>query len=462
MKIVFLQNVMFEYFGPMYLSAILKRAGHQVDIIVPGKKDYIEEMKDADLLALSCMSAGHQWYLDRAKEVKERLGIPVVLGGPHPTYFPEIVNNPSVDYICVGEGEYAILDLVNAIENGVDTENIPNIWTKRSKNPLRPITGDIDNIPFPDRELYSKYPLLRALPTKKILASRGCPFNCTYCYNHSIQQMYRGKGRFVRIRKPEKVIEEIKGIIGKYPCKTVRFSDDSFALDKNWFKEFITLYKNEIGLPLTFQLRADQLDEECIKLAKEAGCQSVFFGIESGSERIRNGILQKNITTESIYNMANLLKKYKIKFGTFNMVGNPTETLDEVFSTVQLNIDIKTDLPTCSILQPYPRTKLFDYCKEHGLLEADFDPADMTTYFDKSPLKIENKQQVENLHKLFYISVKFPWCYPLVKKMIYWRPNPLFKLIFLLSYAHRSYTSFNVSILESARIGLELKKTWRI
>jgi radical SAM superfamily enzyme YgiQ (UPF0313 family) len=459
MKVVFLQDVMFEYFGPMYISAVLKKAGHRVDLIIPKNRTYFNEMKEAQVLALSCMSSGHQWYLDRAKEVKEKLGIPVVMGGPHPTFFPEVINSPYLDYICLGEGEQAMLDLVRALEKGEDTEHIPNIWTKNNQNPLRPIPDDLDEIPFADRTLYYKYPFLRNLSTKKFLASRGCPFHCTFCYNHTIQEMYRGKGRFVRMRKPEKVIEEIQDVLGRYPCRTVRFSDDSFAVSTSWFKQFAELYKKEIGLPWTFLLRADELDEETIRLAKEASCHSAYFGIESGSERIRNGILQKHISNEDIHRLAGLLDKAKIKFGTYNMVGSPTETLEEALSTVQINIDIKTDIPTCSILQPYPRTKLFDDCRESGLIRADFNPDDLPTMFEESPMRLENKRPLENLHKLFYLAVKFPFLFPLVKALIHWPANPLFKLIFFLSYGHRSFTAFNAGILESIQLGLSLRKT---
>jgi anaerobic magnesium-protoporphyrin IX monomethyl ester cyclase len=459
MRVVFLQDVLFEYFGPMYISAVLKKAGHQVDLVIPKHKTYLRELEGAQVLALSCMSSGHQWYLDRAKEVKKKLKIPVVMGGPHPTFFPEVIHSPYLDYICLGEGEQAMLDLVRALEKGGDTEHIPNIWTKNNQNPLRPLPNDLDEIPFADRALYDKYPFLRNLSTKKFLASRGCPHQCTFCYNHRIQEMYRGQGRFVRMRRTEKVIEEIQDVLSRTPCRTVRFSDDSFALSKSWFRQFVELYKQKIGLPWTFLLRADELDEETVRLAKDAGCHSAYFGIESGSERVRNGILQKNITDKDIYRIAGLLKKARIKFGTYNMVGAPTETLEEAFRTVQLNIDIKTDIPTCSIVQPYPRTKLFDYCRDRGLIQADFHPDDLPTMFEESAIRLENKRPLENLHKLFYLAVKFPFLFPLVKSLIHWPPNPLFKLIFFFSFGHRSFTAFHAGILESLRLGLSLRKT---
>jgi radical SAM superfamily enzyme YgiQ (UPF0313 family) len=450
---------MFEYFGPMYISAVLKKAGHQVDLVIPKNKTYLQELEGAQVLALSCMSSGHQWYLDRAREVKEKLRIPVVMGGPHPTFFPEVIHSPSLDYVCLGEGEQAMLDLVRALEKGGDTEHIPNIWTKNNRNPIRPPADDLDQIPFADRTLYYKYPFLRKLSTKKFLASRGCPHHCTFCYNPTIQEMYRGRGRFVRTRRPEKVIEEIQDVLSRYPCRTVRFSDDSFALNKSWFQRFVELYKKKIGLPWTFLLRADELDEQTIRLAKDAGCHSAYFGIESGSERVRNSILQKNIANQDIYRLAGLLKKARVKFGTYNMVGAPTETLEEAFCTVQINIDIKTDIPMCSIVQPYPRTKLFDYCRDKGLIRADFNPDDLPTMFEESPVSLENKRPLENLHKLFYLAVKFPFLFPLVKKLIHGPPNPLFKLIFFLSYGHRSFSAFHAGIMESLQLGLSLRKT---
>lgn len=460
MKVIFIQDIMFEYIGPMYISAVLKKAGHSVDLLIPNNKDYLTELKDADIIAMSCMSSGHNWYLDKAKEIKNKFPLlPIVFGGPHPTFFPDIINNPNVDFVCVGEGEYAMLDLVNALQNKTDTEHIPNIYTKSNRTEIRPLV-DINELPMPDRSIYYKYDFLRKMPTKKFITGRGCPYQCTFCFNATFQDMYRGKGKYVRRLSPRKAIDEIKFVRDNYlPLKTVRFSDDTFAMDKKWLKEFLVLYKQEINLPFTYLLRAGELTDELARLTKEAGCISVWFGIESGNDIIRNNIMKKQVSRQQIIETAALLRKYKIKFGTYNMIGNPDETIENIFETIDLNIEIKTNYPGCTIFQPYPKTKIFEYCHEKHYIPNDFTPDDLSTMFDKITLDIPHKDEVENLHKFFILLIKYPWLRPLVRKLIKLKPNPFFKLVFMLCFAERAKASFNVGFFDAIRLGIKLRKT---
>jgi len=258
MKIYFLQEYIYEYFGPMCLSAILKKHGHQIELIVPDEeKGWFNKIKDADLLAFSCMTSSHKWALKTAQEIKNKLNIPIIFGGVHPTVFKKIINEAPVDYIGIGESDYALLELVNRMEKREDTTNIQGIWTKKDglifKNEIEPLEENLDELPFPDRELYyNKYKFLRDMPTKRFLTSRGCPYQCTFCFNHVYLQIYRGKGRWVRKRSVNNLIKEIKEVKIKYGIKTVRFSDDTFAMNKQWLKEFLIKYKKEINLPFSF------------------------------------------------------------------------------------------------------------------------------------------------------------------------------------------------------------------
>lgn len=464
MKIYFLQEMVYEYFGPMYLSAMLKKHGYQAEMVVPEEeKDWLEKIKDGGLIAFSCMTSGHKWALKTAKEIKQKYDLPIIFGGVHPTIFTEMINEPVADYMARGESDYTFLELVDKLEKGEDTTKIGGIWAKRGKeifkNEIEPLKENLDEIPFPDRELYySKYKFLREMPTKRFITSRGCPYQCSFCFNHVYLQLYRGKGRWVRKRGVENLIQEIKEVKEKYGIKTVRFSDDTFAMDKRWLKEFLIRYKKEMGLPFTFLFVAGELDEELARLAKEANCSSVYFGIESGKEEIRMKILKKLVRDEAIIETGRILKKYGIKFGTYNMVGLPTETLEDAFKTIRLNAKIKTDFPLCTIIQPYPGTKIFDYCRENNLIEEGYTPDDIVTMYEKSVLKLKDKKQIENLHRFFYLGCKFPKTIPWIRKMIKLPPNPLYKLIFMASYGHRSMKSMNIGLIEAAKFGFKFRK----
>lgn len=465
MKIYFLQELVYEYFGPMYLSAMLKKHGHQVEVIVPDEEPgWLAKISDAGLIAFSCMTSGHKWALKIAREIKSKYPFPIVFGGVHPTVFTDIINESPVDCIAIGESDHSFLGLVNRLEQGKDTTNLTGFWVKKEgkifRNEIDPLEENLDFLPFPDRELYySKHKFLRDMPTKRFITSRGCPYQCAFCFNHVYLQLYRGKGRWVRKRSIENLIQEIKEVKQKYGIKTVRFSDDTFAMDKQWLKGFLTRYKEEINLPFTFLFVAGELDEELARLVKEAKCRSVYFGIESGNENIRLNILKKLVRDKSIIETARLLKKYQIKFGTYNMIGLPTETLEDAFRTIRLNAKIKADFPLCTILQPYPGTKIFDYCVSSSLIEENYSPDDIVTMYEKSVLKIKDKKQLENLHRFFYLGCKFPSLLPFIKILIKLPPNIFYKLLFMLSYAHRSMKSMNIGWLDAFKFGFKFRKT---
>lgn len=470
MKVVFIQDILYENLGLCYLSAVLKQAGHKVDLVVPSeykKGSYLDQMRDADVALFSVAITTEKWFLEKAKEVKEQLNIPTIFGGPHTTFYPDIIKDPNVDFIVSGEAEFALLELINALEQKKDTSNILNVSTKEKINPMRPLTDDLDKIPFADRDLYySRYKFLRELPTKRFFSGRGCPRSCTFCYVPSMRKAYRKEdgainGKYLRKRSVRNVIDEIQEVKAKYGIHTVRFSDDTFGWHRPWFNDFLKVYKEEIDLPFTFLFVAGELDEESIKLLSETKVSSVYFGIESGNEKIRNGLYKKMVTNDQIRETARLLRKYKIKFGTYNIVGNPEESIEEAFETIKMNAEIKTNFPNCSISQPYPNTGLYEYAKDNNLLEFQDDSGKVAfdTMFTGSVLKIPNRTQFENLQKFFYVGCKFPFTIPLIRRLIKLPPNPIFRFIFLVSYAHRSFKSFNAGIIDSIRLGFKLRKT---
>ena len=307
MKIVFLQELMFESFGPMFVSALLKQDGHNVEMLIPENDDWMKELSNADIVMFSVMTSFQQWSLEKARIIKEHYpNIITVFGGPHATFFPEMAKEPEVDYVIIGEGEKSAQKLINCLSKGEPANDIPGLGTAEYTNPI-PEWVDVNNLPMPDRSLYyDKYPFLASLETKKFLSGRGCPYRCTFCFNHQMFKMGGIKG-YVRKVSVEKMIEEILWVKERYPLKTVRFSDDIFAYNKKWLKEFFPQYKEKVGLPFTFLLRADEMDDETVRLAKEAGVSSVYFGIESGSERVRNEILKKDVSDENIYRITKIL-----------------------------------------------------------------------------------------------------------------------------------------------------------
>ena len=443
-KILFLQNQWSQYLGVMYISAVLKKNGHRCELTISNNINKITKELDSiqpDIVAFPAMTGMHRWVLETAKNIKQKSkDVLIVIGGHHPTYFPQVIENDGVDVICRGEGEYPMLDLANAVDNKNEIRNIPNLWVKQKsdiyKNDLRPLVQNLDELPFCDRDIYSKYSIFRYETTRMFITSRGCPFSCSYCYNQKLQELYKGKGKYLRRRSAENIIGEIKQVKNSHNLNTVYFMDDTFTFDKNWVLEFLKKYKSEVNMPFICLGTANHLkDEELVKGLKEANCYSVFFGIESGNEKTRKGILNKKISDEEIVQSAKNLKKYKIKFRTYNMVGLPEETIEDVYKTIDLNIKIKTDFPWCSVFTPYYGTPLFDYAVKKGLLEKSTSPdAFYSSFFGHSLIKQKDIDEITNIQRFFQTAVLFPVLLPLVRKIVKLPTNIFFTLWFGLIY----------------------------
>ncbi|MGD9405872.1 MAG: cobalamin B12-binding domain-containing protein, partial [Anaerolineae bacterium] len=216
MRVLFIaQQTDYEPQGIMHLSSALKAAGHEVDLAVATHQDPVAAAREfqPDVAAYSVITGSQRYYIDVNNRVKREVeGVFSVFGGPHPTFFPEMVEEEGVDGICRGEGEDAMVELVNALAAGGPEAvlGIANWSFKRNgdsvdagiiNNPVRPYVGDLDGLPFPDRALvYERDAISARSKIKHFLTGRGCPYNCTYCFNHALSELYRGKGRRFRQR----------------------------------------------------------------------------------------------------------------------------------------------------------------------------------------------------------------------------------------------------------------------
>ncbi|MBU4501100.1 MAG: radical SAM protein, partial [Nanoarchaeota archaeon] len=327
---------------------------------------------------------------------------------------------------------------------------ISNLWVKKNgkiyRNAVRHYIKNLDEIEFPDREIIYKYKKQANNPIKHFIATRGCPYKCTYCFNHQYHDLYKGKGPVVRYRSVDNLIREIKEVIKKYPTKFIYFQDDTIILDKKWIKEFCRKYRKEINLPFHCHIRANLLTEGVARVLSRAKCYSVHIAIEAGNKRIRDEILNRRMTNEDIVNACKLLKKYKIRFMTQNIIGLPTETLKEAIQTLKMNMMCKPTYAWVSIFQPYPGTKLGEFAKKQKLLTED--PAKIEkNFFDKSILTSKDKEKIEHLQKLFALTVDYPAIYKtgLLNILIRMPHNKLIKKLYKNVYqTHRKRSDYKL------------------
>ncbi len=459
MKILFIyKNIyIYEFKALPQLSAVLKKHGHEVKLAFAEREDIdkiIREWKPK-IVGFSITTGFHKYYINLGRKLKKKHNIFTIYGGPHATYFPEIINDYGVDSVCVGEGELAILDFINMF--GTEKiKHIPNWWVKTDgkiyKNEVRHLIEDLDSIPLWDRELlYNKDKFLKNNPQKTFIVTRGCPYRCTFCHNAAYLDMYQGKGKMVRTRSVNSVIEEIELVKSKYPLGLVRFDDDFFGVDLKWLKEFCDKYKSKINIPFHCRFSADMATEERVQLLKKAGCVSVQLGIETGSDIMRKKVLKKPNTNEQHINACNLLRKHHILVILDNIIGYPGENLNSIFKTLEINIKCKPAYSWVTLFQPYPKTPLGDFAVKNGYFDGNYNKLDYN-YYMKSALKFRSKSekiQTENLQKLFAITVSFPRLYPITKLLIKLPLTKIYEIMYRLWYGYTHQFIFPMKLTPS-------------
>ncbi len=439
-----------EFLGIEILSAVLKQKGHQVKLIRASRRNWFKKLQNfsPQVVGFSIITGSHNFYIELCRQMKIKLAFFSIFGGPHSTFFPEMINKEGVDAVCIGEGELAILELLDRLSHGNSITDISNLWVKYNgkifKNDVRSLISNMDDVPFPDRELiYEEDKLLMRNKMKYFLASRGCPYQCSYCFNESYYQIYHGKGERVRYRSVSNVLVEINMVQKKYPLELVRFIDDTFILDADWIDEFCCEYKKKIRLPFICNLRANLVTERVVKRLKEAGCKAVYMAIEAGNDAMRNEVLKRQISKEQIRDAFRILHENTIPVATENILGIPGETFNTAMETLYLNIEVKPNNAIATVFQPYPKTALSNLAVKKGLFDGDFDSV-YESFFDRSALKFNTpmeKRKIENLQKFFGIAASFPWLLPAIKLAIRYPLSPLYKLFYRLwdTYCKRKH-----------------------
>jgi len=439
-KVIFLQDIYHEQLGLEYLAGYLRSRGVECEVFIEsGESDLIGILREKRplIVGFSSTTGSHIWALRMAAQVKSALSCLVVMGGPHPTFYPQVIEDPNIDIIIRGEGEEAFYDLVSALEKGTDYTGIRNVWAKKDgklhKNPIRPLIEDLDGLPHPDRSIYDRYGLIRRDTIKPLMAGRGCPYGCSYCFNISERNLYKGKGKYVRQRSVESVLSEIKEVVALYRPRVLNFIDDILGIDRGWLLSFLKLYEKDVRMPFLCNTRWELLNNELSRRFKSAGCWALQIGIESADEKMRKELLGRGATNREIIEKAGFLHEIGLKFRSYNMVALPGESIEHCFNTLELNSRIGTDYSYVAIFQPYPGTPLGDRAIREGWVKPDFINSIPATFHKKSLLSLEKPHRYENLHKLSLLIIRFPRLKRLWIKLISFPPNPLFQMIFLIS-----------------------------
>jgi radical SAM superfamily enzyme YgiQ (UPF0313 family) len=455
MRIQFLlkNTGMFERLGIMTLSSILKKNRHEVKLILTEELDeeeIIENVKNfkPHVLAYSIMTGEHTYHIDLNRMVRCHYNNALsVFGGPHPTYTPEMVNNDYVDAICRGEGEIYFLQLIEKLEKGEDFYDTQNFWFKKKdgsivKNKMGSLVENLDDIPFPDRKLlYEADSKLCARGSKLFMSNRGCPYKCTYCFNHAYNKLTKGTGDMMRYRSVDSIIREIKEVKDNYFIDRVLIDDDIFLLKpKGWLEEFAERYPKEIGIPLHCNVRPNMVSERVGRLLKKSNCTHVYMGIECGNNEVASKLLKRATKNEKIVEATEILNRNKIKIITLNIVGLPIKNPLEVdLETLDFNIKLKPNFAWSSILYPYPGTEIGELATNHGYFDASFEKVNISNK-SKSSMNLGDKKlnrKINNLQKLMGLIVEFPFLRPFTKFLISLPLDYFYMWVFFAFYGYK-------------------------
>jgi len=408
----------FTAIGVRLLSAILKHKGHDVTTLflmdMGFESDYhvdfsagypetlmaeaLDHARGSDVVGMSLVTPYYHRIAQLTEYFRQRLEVPIIWGGVHPTLCPE-ESLRHADYICVGEGEFAFPEFLEALAFNGDPFSIPNIWGRRNgeivSNSSRPLNRNLDALPYPDygpdgqfvvsmdnrrllpatEELNRKYlylgPVHEGLYTYHILTSRGCPHQCSFCGNLA---MHAAAGERIgyRPRSVEHVMGELEAIHQRYEIRGLLISDDAFIAYKTEdIRKFSSLYKEKIGAPFRINATPVLIKEEKVRLLMDAGLRWLEIGIQSGSPRTLELFKRQWSTPERVLRAAEIVKPYQKKcLIIYDLIlDNPWEPVEDLMDTLRLVLRLPRPYHLQSFpLLFYPGTELYHRAVREGII----------------------------------------------------------------------------------------------
>ncbi len=438
MKVLFitvLEDLGFEEpLGIEYLAGYLALHGHCSFISSAIETRLLARIEEVapDVLAFSALTPNFAQLLAVCCKAKRKHAhIISVFGGPHATFFPDIVQHLEIDYIIRGEGEIAFVELLDALEKGRSPYHISNLGYQNPSgetkiNPVRPLVQDLDTLPFPDREILYTHNAFYKSDVRSVMASRGCPNHCSYCYNNKYHELYKGLGKRVRIRSVDNVIHECRELRDRYDAKMIHFFDDIFPFESSWIKEFSRRYPLEVGLPFITNTSFNVCSDTYISNLAKSGCKTLLIGVETGNEYFREHILLRKMKNRDMISAAKRIHQYGIKIYTQNLIGLPYGSLELDLETLRLNIILRADYAGAYLTQPYPGTRIEEIARNGGFIDTNKSLHFEKSFYYASPMKIHEKDKIEKLRILFPIVVNHPWLMTLIYLLLE-LPTSLFK-----------------------------------
>lgn len=385
-----------EQLGVSLLSSLAKEQGHAVDLVFSVSlfndrchltNDFLSsafddtklvlkeiERRRPDVLVFSPISGTYRWMLHVAKESKRLLpNVKIIFGGVHSTAVPDrVFANPEIDYVCVGEGDIAFLDILKAIGQGGQKEPIVNTRFRLPDGKV--IVGkqdgfiqDLDSLPIFDKTIWEDY--MQYNETYITMGSRGCPNRCTFCFNNFFANLPEGsRSGYVRYRSVDHLLYELKIAKKRYGFKLIEFFDDVFTLKKKWLKEFVYKYKKEIDIPYQIFTHIKCIDGEVAKWLSESGCRSAQIGVQSMDDEYKQRFLNRRETIYDVEKAIKVMNQYKVRPKFDHMFGLPLEPIEAQEKAKQFYSEYPPYRVQTYWVNLYPGTEMLSQCHKDGLI----------------------------------------------------------------------------------------------
>lgn len=430
--------------GIASLAGVLHANGHEMDLMhvsekyrpVPSSEELIDYIRATEpgLMGFSVMSQQYDWVVEQSKAIRAAIpDLVQVIGGVHCTMVPDEVHKSRLfDYVCVGEGDWALLELMNALEKGEKPHTLANFrsWMGNVPvaNPVAPFP-DLAKLPPLDYNVFDMPAVMKETRGwMGILTSRGCPYKCTYCFNIEIVDQYIEDGAaknvkdFLRHFPVDVMMEDLKKLLKENPeINTFIFDDDLFTLNTDYVVEFCEAYKaHRVGIPFVVNGHVNCFEERAARALRDAGCIIVKFGLESGSPRVRREILRRYMSNEQIERSFAAAHSNNLHSSAFIMFGLPYESREEIMETLRLCAKVKMGRFRWALFFPFKGTAGYEIAKP---LIDEAKIANQGNYFDGTCLKFGEDHDLflDKLGKLcnWYVNAETDWeCAPIYRNLV--------------------------------------------
>ncbi|HRZ85789.1 MAG TPA: radical SAM protein [Candidatus Paceibacterota bacterium] len=475
MKVLFLYN-RFESLGIEILSAILKEKKHEVKLAfdpqlfndgylnipyLSKRYDYTQKILkyikeyQPEVICFSVLTDNYQWALKLGKIIKNEFNIPIIFGGVHVTSVPEeVMSNDFIDFAIIGEGDIALVKLLDCIENNKDYKKIKNLVFRKKgeiiKNDVGNLIKNLNSIPFPDKDIFYEF-IPFAKKTYSIMTGRGCPFSCTYCFNSMYKKIYKNKGVYLRKRSVDNVIQELKERKLKYNYNFVSILDDVFMTDEKWTEEFCKKYLENINLPFRCIGHVNCINENIVQMLKKSGCKIIQIGVQTTCDYTRKNVIKRYETNDAIKRAAEIIKKYGISLEIDHIIGFPYETENEQIEAAKFYNEIRPEIINCYWLKCFPETEIIQHMiKDKKLIEKDVESINKgleASYISGGSVK--NMKEMKKFFSLFNMISILPKSFVnyIINHKLYYLTN-FGKTFMIFIRSIKSIFSIDIRLLE--------------